>query len=133
MQDAGKKSKSKSYKDLDIYKLSKKLSVEIHKMTLEDLPHFEKYEQASQIRRSSKSIVANIVEGYGRRIYKNEFVKFLTYAVASCDETKAHLEILFETGSINKKIFDSIYKSYEELGAKIYRFRAAVIERHRGS
>jgi four helix bundle protein len=59
-----------SYKDLDIYKLSHRLAIEIHKMTLNKLPKFEMYEEGAQIRRSSKSIVCNIVEGFGRRRYK---------------------------------------------------------------
>ncbi|MEW6570601.1 MAG: four helix bundle protein [Nitrospirota bacterium] len=78
--------------------------MKVHKITLEELPKFEMYEEGSQIRRSSKSIVSNIVEGFGRRRYKNEFIQFLTYSIASCDETKVHLEILYQTGSL-KKIF----------------------------
>ncbi|MDI6810618.1 MAG: four helix bundle protein [archaeon] len=46
------------------------------------------------MRRSAKSIPANIAEGFGRRRYKNEFIRFLTFALASCDETKEHIEIL---------------------------------------
>ena len=82
-----------SYEDMDVYKLAKKMAVEIHQMTLRELPKFENYEQGSQIRRSSKSVVANFVEGYGRRHYAAENIRFLTYALASCDETKAHLEV----------------------------------------
>ena len=103
-------------------------------MTMDDLPRFEMFEEGSQIRRSSKSIVSNIVEGYGRRRYKNEFVRFLTYAVGSCDETKAHLEMLYETGSLDKQnIFEQLINSYEEVGAKLFRFREAVIKGHRSS
>ena len=124
----------KSYKDLEIYLLSKKLAVRVHKMTLDDLPKFEMFEEGSQIRRSSKSIVSNIVEGYGRRMYKNEFVRFLTYAVGSCDETKAHLEMLYETGSLDKQnIFEQLINGYEEVGSKLFRFREAVIKGHRSS
>ena len=74
-----------SYKELEIYKLSMKLMGDVHTVSLNDLPKFEMYEEGSQIRRSSKSIVSNIVEGYGRRYYKKEFIKFLTYAAASCE------------------------------------------------
>lgn len=112
--------RTQSYKDLEIYLLSKELAVEVHKMTLENLSKFEMYEEGTQIRRSSKSIVANIVEGFGRRRYKNEFVQFLTYAIASCDETKAHLEMLYGTGSLKKDIFEKILYRYEELGAKLF-------------
>ena len=99
-------------------------------MTLEDLPKFEMYEEGSQIRRSSKSIVSNIIEGFGRRRYKNEFIQFLTYAIASCDETKVHLEMLCETESIEKDISTRLIHRYEELGAKLYNFREAVIKSH---
>ena len=66
--------KPKPYHDLEIYVLAKEPAVRVHKMTLERLPKFELYEEGSQIRRSSKSIVSTIVEGYGRRRYKNDFV-----------------------------------------------------------
>jgi len=120
----------KSYKDLEIYQLGKQLAVKVHKMTLTSLPKFEMYEEGSQIRRSSKSIVSNTVEGYGRKRYKNEFVRFLTYALASGDETKAHLEMLHETDSLSEEEFNVLYNDYEKLGAKLYNFRQAVIGRH---
>lgn len=125
--------KTQSYKDLDVFRLAKELALITHKMTLNDLPKFEMYEEGSQIRRSSKSIVSNIVEGFGRRRYKNEFVQFLTYAVASCDETKAHLEMLYETDSLKNGDFEKLFQGYEELGAKLFNFREAVIKRHRAS
>ena len=115
------------YEDTDIYKLAKRLAVEVHQLTLHELPRFEMYEQASQVRRSSKSIVANFVEGYGRRRYPAEHVKFLTYALASCDETKAHLEMLYETGSLTPEHFHMLYHQYRHLGAKLYKFREAAI------
>ena len=116
-----------SYEDLEIYKLSKKLAVEIHKMTLDELPKFEMYEQGSQIRRSSKSIGSNIVEGFGRKIYKREFAQFLTYSLASCDETKYHLDILHDTGSLQADRHQYFSEQCRELGRKIYNFRKAVI------
>jgi len=122
--------KTQSYEDLEIYGLAKELAVMVHKMTLETLPKYEMYEEGSQIRRSSKSIAANIVEGYGRRRYKNEFVQFLTYAVASCDETKAHLEMLYETGSLKQDIFERLFHGYKEMGAKLFNFRESVIKGH---
>ena len=76
-----------SYRTLEIWQLARDLSIEIHRMTLESLPRLEMYEEGSQIRRSVKSIRSNIVEGYGRRRYKLEFIRFLMHAHASCDET----------------------------------------------
>ncbi|MEW5957168.1 MAG: four helix bundle protein [Chloroflexota bacterium] len=116
-----------SYADTELYKLAKRAAVEIHQVTLDELPKFEMYEQGSQIRRASKSIVANFVEGYGRRRYQAEYVKFLTYALASCDETKAHLELLFETNSLSREKFEYFYDNYRKIGAMIYNLRQAVI------
>ena len=59
-----------SYKNLEIWKLSRELVIEIHEMTLH-LPKFEQFEEAQQIRRSMKSVRSNIVEGYGESINKN--------------------------------------------------------------
>lgn len=58
--------KSKSYRDLEIYKLSYELAMKIHRISLK-LPKYELYEEGSQIRRSSKGVPSTIVEGYGRR------------------------------------------------------------------
>ena len=116
-----------SYKDLEIYQLSHKLAVKIHKMTIEDLPKYELYEVGSQIRRSSKSIPSNIVEGFGRRKYQQDYARFLIIAHASCNETIEHLEILYETGSLKiKEKFDYFYKEYDTLGRKLNRFIQAV-------
>ena len=56
-----------SYRDLEVWQMSRELVVDIHRMSVEKLPRFELYEQGSQIRRSMKSVKANIVEGYGRK------------------------------------------------------------------
>ena len=82
----------KSYRDLDIYNEAKRLAIKIHKLSL-TLPKVELYEEGSQIRRSSKSVAANIVEGYGRGRYKADFIKYLVYSQSECDETIVHLPI----------------------------------------
>src|SRR5215470_15390503 len=93
-----------SYRELDIWQLSQALTTDIHQMTIQQLPKFEMYEEGSQIRRAMKSVRSNIVEGYGRRRYKQEFIRFLTFALASNDETTDHLETLFETESLTNKV-----------------------------
>jgi four helix bundle protein len=93
-----------SYRDLDIWKLARQIAIAIHRATLQELPKFEMFEEGSQIRRSAKSILANSVEGYGRRWYKQEFIRFLVFAHASCDETIEHLETLFEIGSLTNEV-----------------------------
>jgi len=111
----------KSYRDLEIYKISHELAVKVHKFSL-TLPHYEMYEESSQVRKSSKGITSCIVEGYGRKKYKAEFIKFLVYAHASCDETIQHLNFLRDTHDDYVSKVKSLIDSYEELGAKINRF-----------
>lgn len=88
-----------SYKNLQIWQISREVVIEIHAMSL-TLPKFELYEEGSQIRRSSKTTKSAIVEGYGRRKYKADWIKFLIIALSSNDETIDHLETLFETKSL---------------------------------
>lgn len=92
-------------------------------MTLTKLPKFEMYEEGGQIRRSSKSVKSTIVEGYGRKKYQQEYIRFLTYAISSNDETLDHLETLFETGSLkDEQLFHDIHSRVEILGKKLNKF-----------
>ena len=106
-----------SYRDLEIYKLAFQLAVRVHKASL-TLPKFELFEQGSQIRRSSKSIKDQIAEGYGRRRYKAEYIKFLVYSHSSCDETFSQLEMLI---TLYPEIseFHTLSDEYAVLGRKI--------------
>ena len=120
-----------SYRKLEVWRLAQKLTSEIHEMTLKKLPRHELYEEGSQIRRSIKSVRANIVEGHGRRRYKQEFIRFLTYAQASCDETMDHLHILHETGSLDDKIsIESTHELLDELGRKLNKLLQSVERGH---
>lgn len=92
-----------SYRDLEIYHESKRLAIEIHLMSLH-LPKFEIYEEASQVRRSSKAVTSMIFEGFARRRYKPDYVKHLVYSLAECDETIIHLDFLFETKSLKMRL-----------------------------
>ena len=89
---------TQGYKKLKVYGLSHDLAVRVHKMTVK-LPKFEIMEEGSQIRRSSKSVSSNIVEGYALRRYKQEYIHYLSRALASSLETVEHLDFLFETES----------------------------------
>ena len=111
----------KGYKDLEIYTLSYKLALRVHKMSLR-LPQYELYEEGSQTRRSSKGITSCIVEGYGRKKYKAELIRFLVYAHASCDETILHLNFIRDTHSEQAEEAKELIEQYENLGGKINRF-----------
>ena len=112
----------KSYRELDVYKESRRLAIAIHKISMA-IPKFELYEEGSQIRRSSKAVTSLIVEGYGRKRYKADFIKYLTYSQAECDETIVHLDFLFETESLkNEEVYNTLKAEYEILSKKINKF-----------
>ena len=116
-----------SYKNLEIWQEARTLVIDIHEMTLKKLPKFELYEEGSQIRKSSKSVKSTIVEGYGRRRYPQDYIRFLTYAIASNDETIDHLETLYETDSLkDKELYENLHDRLEILGKKLNKFIQAI-------
>jgi four helix bundle protein len=121
-----------NYHDLEIWKIANELTVDIHNMTLNDLPRFEMFEEGSQLRRSVKSVKSNIVEGFGRRNYKQEFLHFLSIAIASNDESIDHLETLYHTNSLkNSDKYQSLLDKMHKLGRKLNLFIQAVEKNHR--
>ncbi|MFD0976253.1 four helix bundle protein [Salinimicrobium gaetbulicola] len=112
---------AKSYRDLEIYTSSLQLFYQLHPLSLQ-LPKYELYKLGSQVRRSSDSIVTNIVEGYGRKKYKADFLKFLIYAHSSSDETICHLEKLNYLYPEIMQDHKTLKSDYEILGSKILAF-----------
>ncbi len=100
------------------------LSIDVHKMSLQ-LPKYELYEQGSQIRRSSKRIKDTIAGGYGRRRYKDEFIRFLIYAHSSCDETISQLNMIGDIHYPDQPLI-KLKDEYEKLGSMLNRFIAYV-------
>lgn len=109
-----------SYKDLEIYKLAYNIAIRVHKASLK-LPQFELHEQGGQIRRSTKSVKDTIVEGYGRRRYKAEFIRYLIYAQVSCDEATNQAVTIIELYP-NISEFVEIQNDLDVLGKMINNF-----------
>jgi four helix bundle protein len=107
------------YKDLEIWKFAGDVVSEIHEMTLTKLPKFEMYEEGAQIRRFIRSVKSTIVEGYGRKRYKPEFIKLLVYSPGSNNETIDHLETLYNTKSLqDETTYNYLHSKLEILGRK---------------
>ena len=118
------------YKKLQIWVLAREIVIGIHEMTMA-LPKFEMYEEGSQIRRSSKTTKATIVEGYGRRKCKQDWIKFLVYALSSNDETMDHLENLWDTKSLtDEKTYLTLKQKVETLGKMLNAFLKVVEAEH---
>jgi four helix bundle protein len=123
-----------NYRNLEIWQLARELVISIHEMTLTKLPKFEMFEAGSQIRRAIKSVKSNIVEGYGRRRYKQDFVRFVDYTLASCDETADHLDTLIATKSLTDlTVINDLTPRLEELGRKLNLLLQSVERSHRST
>ena len=121
---------TQGYKKLKVYGLAHALAVRVHKMTVK-LPRFEMMEEGSQIRRSSKSVSSNIVEGYALRRYKQEYIHYLSRALASSLETVEHLDFLFETESLkDEALYKDLHERYRELNSMLYRFVESIASQH---
>src|SRR5262245_18474313 len=120
-----------SYRDLEIYQIAHRLAVEVHKATLTELHKFETYQEGSQIRRASKSISINLVEGFGRRKYKAEYIRFLIFSLSSCDETIEYIRLLGDTESLAPSRCDYFFTQYDQLSKRINAFIRAVEFNHR--
>lgn len=108
----------KTYKDLDIFKGSYKLSLYIYKITSK-YPKDEIYGITSQLRRAAVSIPLNIAEGYGRKS-DLEFKRFLRISLGSSNETMTLIELSKDLKYITEGEYNKLIEQYDILGKKIY-------------
>lgn len=116
------------YRDLEVYRLAHALALDAHRLSLK-LPAFEHYETGSQLRRASKSISANLVEGYGRKRYPADFTHFLVVALASCDETAEWLRYVGECHPAFHADAAALLERLDGIGRRLNRLIAAVAPR----
>jgi four helix bundle protein len=103
-----------SARDIDVYKLAYKASMEIYNLT-KTYPTEEKYDLVSQIRRSSRSVPANIVEAWRRRRYPKNFVSKLNDCETEADETLYWLDVSLDCNYIDKVTHDKLYDEYDHI------------------
>jgi four helix bundle protein len=105
----------KDCSELNVYRKAYEKSLEIHRETLK-YPKLEQYELASQMRRASKSICANIAEGFGKQsISTAEFKRFLSMAIGSADEMRVWIRYSLDLGYINEAQSINWNESYTEI------------------
>jgi len=110
----------KTFFDLDVYRLGNEYSMQIFVLT-RSFPKSETYSLTSQIVDSSRSICANIAEGWGRRVYESEFKKFLVYSMGSLQETKSWLNFAVQCEYISVETFNKLMEESEVIGSKLYK------------
>ena len=118
MQRDKKKNVIKTYQDLSVYQLSYRLAMELFEVT-KTFPKEEVYSMTDQIRRASRSIAANIVEGWAKRKYENVFIKHLIDANGSCEEMKIFLDFAKDCKYISVERHQALMSQYNEVGAML--------------
>lgn len=109
----------KSFLDLEVYKLSFSLSLEIEKILL-SFPKSEQYLLVDQMKRASRAIPALIAEGYAKRESIKEFKKFLRDALAEANEMINHIAFSQQKKYIVEKTSEELIDGYILLGKKLY-------------
>ena len=105
----------RGHRDLKVFQLAYSLAMEIFHLT-KQFPREELYSLTNQIRRSSRSVPANIAEGFRKRRYPNMFVSKLADSDGEATETQVWLDFSFDCGYMSKTDRDRLTAGYEEVG-----------------
>ncbi|KIA89103.1 four helix bundle protein [Kaistella jeonii] len=104
----------KFHKDLIVYQKAFSAAMEIYAIS-KKFPSEERYSLTDQIRRSSRSVNANITEAWRKRRYEKSFISKLNDADGEAAETQNWLDFAFACGYIDKEIYVDLYKKYDEI------------------
>ncbi len=109
--------------DLEVFRRAYRLSLEVHRASLE-FPAIEQRALADQIRRASKSICANLAEGFGRqRMSRPEFGRFLMMAIGSSDEMQVWVLYCRDLGYIESDVAERWRGAYREIARMLWGLR----------
>lgn len=107
-----------AYRNLDVYKLAMDGAMSIFEMT-RTFPSEEKYSLTDQVRRSSRSVCANISEAWRRRRYKLSFVSKLNDAETEAAETQVWIEFAYRCKYVDRMTFEKIGNHYDRIIGKL--------------
>jgi len=107
------------YKDLKVYQLAYQLALDIFNMT-KTFPAEEKYSLTDQIRRSSRSVPANIAEAWKKRPYEKAFIAKLIDAAGEAGETEIWISFAKDFGYIREEQYEEIASKYDEVNRMLY-------------
>ena len=105
----------RGFRDLKVYLLAYKLAMQVFDGS-KSFPKDERYSLTDQIRRSSRSVAANIAEGFRKRQYPNMFSSKMADADAEATETQVWLDFGLDCGYVTKERHDELLDGYEEVG-----------------
>ena len=101
--------------DMDVFRKAYQAALDVHKLS-QSFPRHEQYELASQLRRSSKSICANLAEGRAKQQgSRAEFRRFVLIALGSADETILWCRFAKDLGYVDPSEHKSLGERYSEI------------------
>ncbi len=104
-----------TFEDLEVFKRAYCVSLEVHRISLK-FPQIEQYGLADQIRRASKSICANLAEGFGKQSQSTaEFKRYIQISVGSADEMRVWIRYCLDLGYIDQSQWQSWRDEYQEV------------------
>jgi len=109
----------RGYKDLKVYQLAYKLAMDIFQIT-KTFPKEERFSLTDQIRRSSRSIAANIAEAWKKRIYPKMFVSKIIDAAGEAGETEVWLDIAKDAEYLSIEKYKELSEGYDEVNRMLY-------------
>lgn len=112
----------KSFRDLEIYQESYSLMLIVHKV-LNKLPVYERNDLNIQMRKASKSIPANIAEGWAKRNHEKDFKRHLDIALGSANEMEFHIQAARDLNYLENSFCNDIIHKYRRVGGKIVNLR----------
>ena len=111
------------FEDLEVFKRAYRISLEVHRASL-GFPAIEQYALADQVRRGSKSICANLAEGYGKQLHsKAEFRRFVAMAIGSADEMRVWSRYCLDLGYIEEATWQHWRDEYQEIARMLQGLR----------
>jgi four helix bundle protein len=110
----------RSYRELRVYQSAFEAAMRIFELT-KTFPIEEKYSMVDQMRRSSRSVCANIGEAWRKRRYRAHFVSKLSDSESEAEETRVWLEFSNRCGYLNDRTFDELDKTYDLILGQIVR------------
>ena len=109
----------RGYRDLKVYKLAYQLALDIQKVT-KNYPKEEKYSLTDQIRRSSRSVPANLAEAWKKRRYQKAFVSKLIDCAGEAGETEVWLDFSKDFGYLDVVKYQELMDGYNQVNKMLY-------------
>ena len=113
------------FRDLRVFQISMSTSMEIFQLT-KRFPKEEQYSLTDQIRRSSRSVSANIAEAWRKRRYRKSFLYTLNVANGEATETRVWLEYSYKCGYLEREEYLSLDNQYDKISAMLYKMMKSV-------